>query len=58
MKTISCDGNCEIHEGEVIPVIVSDFHNQRQWEFNYCENAIKQDEKDGFVVKLIPEHQR
>lgn len=46
----ACDGSCEIHKGEVIPVIIEG-HGWDGIKFNYCQEAIEEDERRGFVVR-------
>jgi hypothetical protein len=45
----TCDGACEIHIGEVIPVIIYG-HGWDGIKFNYCQVAIEEDKRRGFVV--------
>ena len=55
MSDISCEGNCEAydgHAGEIKRVAVKRFESE--WKFNYCENAIKEDERRGFEVVILP----
>lgn len=48
LSALSCDGNCQTHQGDVIKVNIS------AWgEFNYCQEAIKEDQRRGFTVTLI-----
>lgn len=57
MEKIKCEGNCLEHHGEhkgiVSPVVV---YGQaiKPTKFNYCENAIKEDLRRGFVVEIKP----
>ncbi len=52
LKLKLCDGNCIEHKGDVITVIVYDLERNTNWgKFNYCENAIKSDQINGFIVK-------
>lgn len=46
----ACEGSCEIHKGEVIPVIIEG-HGWDGTKFNYCQEAIEEDERRGFVVR-------
>jgi len=46
----ACEGSCEIHKGEVIPVIIEG-HGWDGIKFNYCQEAIEEDERRGFVVR-------
>lgn len=46
----ACEGSCEIHKGEVIPVIIEG-HGWDGIKFNYCQEAIKEDERRGFIVR-------
>lgn len=46
----ACEGSCEIHKGEVIPVIISGL-GWKDTKFNYCQNAIEEDERRGFSVR-------
>ena len=46
----ACEGSCEIHKGEVIPVIITG-HGWDDTKFNYCQEAIEEDERRGFVVR-------
>jgi hypothetical protein len=43
-----CDGSCEHHEGEVVPVSVQGWGN-----FKYCSAAIAEDRKRGLVVTEV-----
>lgn len=46
---LECDGNCEVHRGDVHRVHVSNISHD--WgEFNYCEAAIEHDKAIGFDV--------
>lgn len=45
----ACEGSCEIHKGEVIPVIIKG-HGWDGIKFNYCQEAIEEDGRRGFVV--------
>ncbi len=50
LESLVCEGLCEVHKGEVIPVII----RGGGWDavkFNYCQEAIAEDERRGFVVK-------
>ena len=49
-KARACEGSCEIHKGEVIPVIIEG-HGWDGIKFNYCQEAIKEDERRGFIVR-------
>jgi len=46
----TCEGSCEIHKGEVIPVIIEG-HGWDGTNFNYCQGAIEEDERRGFVLR-------
>lgn len=46
----ACEGSCEIHKGEVIPVIISG-HGWDGIKFNYCQEAREEDERRGFIVR-------
>ena len=46
----ACEGSCETHKGEVIPVIIEG-HGWDGAKFNYCQEAIREDERRGFVVR-------
>lgn len=46
----ACEGSCENHKGEVIPVIIEG-HGWDGIKFNYCQAAIEEDERRGFVVR-------
>lgn len=47
---VNCEGACEQHNGEVVLVSV------KGWgEFNYCGEAIKEDQRRGLFVALIHE---
>ncbi len=50
-----CDGNCieyhGSHKGEVSRVLVTD--GEWDFEFNYCEQAIKDDKSEGFNIHFI-----
>lgn len=54
---LKCDGSCEEHIGEVKPVIVwgQSWTKDNPWKFNYCEEAIREDERRGFIVEPINE---
>lgn len=57
MNQRKCEGDCITthgkHRGDVVPVIVRDEGN-RAYQFNYCLNAIEEDERRGFDVNVIP----
>lgn len=46
----ACEGSCEVHKGEVVPVIIEG-HGWDGAKFNYCQAAIEEDERRGFVVR-------
>nr|WP_298658919.1 hypothetical protein [uncultured Flavobacterium sp.] len=46
----ACEGSCEEHKGEVVPVIIEG-HGWNGTKFNYCQAAIEEDERRGFVVR-------
>lgn len=46
----ACEGSCEVHRGEVMPVIIEG-HGWDGVKFNYCQEAIEEDERRGFVVR-------
>jgi hypothetical protein len=46
----ACEGSCEVHKGEVVPVII-ERHGWDGIKFNYCQAAIEEDERRGFVVR-------
>lgn len=46
----ACEGSCKIHKGEVMPVIIEG-HGWDGIKFNYCQEAIEEDERRGFVVR-------
>jgi len=48
---VECEGSCEVHKGVVMPVKVSG--NGFDLSFNYCQAAISEDERRGFVVTVI-----
>ena len=48
---LKCDGGCENHVGDVIPVIISGGSFGKSLEFNYCLSAIAEDKNRGFTVK-------
>lgn len=58
---MKCNGECEPHKGEVERVTVT--WNGKPLEFNYCQEAIKEDcrrgfkvfDKDGNLFQYIPE---
>ena len=45
-----CEGSCEEHNGEVVPVLCYAPGDREPWKFNYCEEAIAEDERRGFTV--------
>lgn len=45
-----CEGSCEEHKGEVVPVLCYAPGDREPWKFNYCEEAIAEDERRGFTV--------
>ena len=47
---IQCEGSCEEHKGEVAPVLCYAPGDREPWRFNYCEEAIAEDERRGFTV--------
>lgn len=50
----ACEGNClethSEHKGEVVAVIISG-NGWQKTKFNYCQNAIEEDERRGFFVR-------
>jgi hypothetical protein len=48
IKDIPCDDACEQHIGKVRPVKC--WIGTYSWSFNYCEAAIAEDERRGFLV--------
>lgn len=53
---VKCDGACSRHVGDVVTVNVYDPTNGIDWgKFRYCETAIADDKKEGFVVTIIKE---
>jgi len=46
----SCEGACEKHVGEVITVHVVDENGYDWSNFDYCEEAIADDRRNGFMV--------
>jgi len=44
----ACDGSCEEHVG-----VIRRVHVEKWGEFNYCEEAIAEDERRGLVVRII-----
>lgn len=46
-----CEGSCENHSGRVRRVVIGGSSSFAGIEFNYCENAIKEDERRGFTIK-------
>ena len=57
LSALLCDGGecCEKgHEGEVREVNVTDEKSGHDWgNFNYCENAVKEDIERGLLVEYI-----
>ena len=53
-----CCGRCNYgHKGEI--KLVEVLSNDKSWgKFLYCENAIKADRNNGFIVKMIKEPQK
>ncbi len=52
LKPKKCEGSCEEHRGQVVRVKVTDIG--KDWgEFDYCEEAIEEDERRGLDVKII-----
>jgi len=51
-KKIECEGYCEKYKGEVhrVKVYGTDFNGM---EFNYCEEAIEEDIRRGFLVEIL-----
>lgn len=54
---IECDGACNEHIGLIrkVKVYGKEWTKDNPWIFNYCENAIKIDENDGWIVEIIEE---
>ncbi len=52
----ACEGNCiethGEHSGQVREVSVIGNGHRNPFTFNYCENAIKEDESRGFAVLI------
>lgn len=43
-RVMKCDGNCEVHVGEVMPYRVIHIPSQHDWGvFFYCQAAVKED---------------
>lgn len=54
--TEECYGSCEEHIGKIQYVNVKDPKTGYDWgEFYYCEEAIKGDTEDGFIVTILNE---
>ncbi len=56
---MQCEGSCEEHKGEVVSVLCYAPGDREPWKFNYCEEAIAEDERRGFTViranpKVLP----
>lgn len=53
-KNLDCDGRCGQYgtcQGEVKNVTVKSGDERRSWgTYNYCESAIREDEKNGYIV--------
>ena len=49
-----CDGSCDPHEGEVVPVMVYGSFWPICVDFNYCEEARREDVRRGFRVEVQP----
>lgn len=52
-KELECCGSCDEHVGEVVSVKVYDNSYISPWEFNYCEEAIKEDRRRGLMVIIL-----
>jgi hypothetical protein len=46
----TCEGWCEKHRGEVRPVECWKPGDKIPWQFNYCDEAIAEDTRNGFRV--------
>ena len=42
-----CDGACASHDGEVVRVVVAGWG-----EFDYCQEAIREDRRRGLIVEV------
>lgn len=49
-----CDGNCEFHTDNIRKIIIGNGHFEGL-KFNYCENAILEDERRGFTIIIEDE---
>ena len=51
-----CDGACEEHRGECLPVFVENTEvpstNSPYWYFSYCQEAREEDVRRGFKVTV------
>ena len=61
---MKCEGNCiethGEHLGEVNHIMVKgkEFFNGKPFTFDYCQNAIQEDERRGFEVTIIDENEQ
>lgn len=56
---MKCEGECSREGtciGQVKKVLVSGNGFKEPFKFNYCETAVKEDEKRGFVVEFVDEN--
>ncbi len=52
-EKLICEGSCEQCRGDVRRVKVSSVKFLAPWYFNYCQDAIDTDERDGFTVEVL-----
>lgn len=54
-QPMKCEGSCEEHRGQIRRVeIKSDKHPNGTWgAFNYCEEAIEEDQRRGFTPIIM-----
>lgn len=50
-----CEGNCPVHQGDVVRVEVLDAHGDPWGKFWYCEAAVFFDRHRGFEVRPVPD---
>ena len=52
-EEMKCEGSCEEHVGKVVTVHVVSERGFDWGEFNYCEEAIAEDERRGMTVEIV-----
>lgn len=53
-QVVGCEGACDEHTGDIVRVHVWRDEHMKDWgEFNYCEEAIREDRSRGLRVEIV-----